>query len=578
MASRVSSVSNRIRGTRWPDRGVSVKQAITTRVGEMEYLWSSVLTVIARLALFGMIDVCLSHSSNILYISAVASPSHFLWSEQLAKALAAKGHNVTLLNIYKQGSSGKNMHFLKLDGVEEGLLAEGPVDYLELHQLSPFQLLSSFADLEFSVCERALVSTALQRLRQYPISFTFQLIIHDQLAGPCLLLLLETFRHPPLVMASAASSYTSSALVFGSPVFTGFVPSQLHDMPLQMGLVDRGYNFLLTHLEVMSRQYFYNPLIDRLVQRHCENITSVSQYESSAIRAVVNSMSLLDPPEPRISQIVAVGGLHITPTRPIDVSYLGRDKGKYTKLVLVSFGSNVLISTLGDGTIQALAAVARKMPFVQFLWKTDTNKSPLGMVLPSNVLTAAWFPQNDLLGGGIVDVFVTHGGLLSVQEAIWHGVPMLGVPVYGDQYQNVRRLERLGIGRRLLLEALSAGSLQDHLHALINDESGRALCRFSHSRYTERARKISRMVRDAHPAPRAKAVWTIEWVMRNYQTSSELLLGVDLNGVGFIEKYTLDVLAFVLLAISCCTVALYHLSTACYRYLIYRFAMKKKME
>lgn len=36
-------------------------------------------------------------------------------------------------------------------------------------------------------------------------------------------------------------------------------------------------------------------------------------------------------------------------------------------------------------------------------------------------------------------MFITHGGLLSSTEAIHFGVPIIGVPVFFDQFTNVER-------------------------------------------------------------------------------------------------------------------------------------------
>jgi len=48
-----------------------------------------------------------------------------------------------------------------------------------------------------------------------------------------------------------------------------------------------------------------------------------------------------------------------------------------------------------------------------------------------------------------VKVFVTHGGLMGTMEAVYSGVPMVGIPLFGDQFHNLRNYEDKGIAVRL---------------------------------------------------------------------------------------------------------------------------------
>lgn len=44
---------------------------------------------------------------------------------------------------------------------------------------------------------------------------------------------------------------------------------------------------------------------------------------------------------------------------------------------------------------------------------------------------------------------MTHGGLLSTQEAIARGKPIVGIPIYGDQGYNLAKIVSAGIGIKL---------------------------------------------------------------------------------------------------------------------------------
>ena len=50
-----------------------------------------------------------------------------------------------------------------------------------------------------------------------------------------------------------------------------------------------------------------------------------------------------------------------------------------------------------------------------------------------------WAPQQDVLAHAHTRVFVTHGGLLSLQEAVYHQTPLVGVPLGNDQKLNILR-------------------------------------------------------------------------------------------------------------------------------------------
>lgn len=53
--------------------------------------------------------------------------------------------------------------------------------------------------------------------------------------------------------------------------------------------------------------------------------------------------------------------------------------------------------------------------------------------LPANVMVRHWMPQSDILAHENIVLFITHGGVFGKQEGIYHGVPMLFIPLYADQ-------------------------------------------------------------------------------------------------------------------------------------------------
>lgn len=67
--------------------------------------------------------------------------------------------------------------------------------------------------------------------------------------------------------------------------------------------------------------------------------------------------------------------------------------------------------------------------------------------IPQNVYAYSFVPQIEVLKHA--DVFLTHCGMNSVNEAIAAKVPMIAMPFVNDQLANAQRIVELGIGKKI---------------------------------------------------------------------------------------------------------------------------------
>ena len=75
-----------------------------------------------------------------------------------------------------------------------------------------------------------------------------------------------------------------------------------------------------------------------------------------------------------------------------------------------------------------------------------------------------------------IRLFVTHGGMNSIMEAIQQGVPIVGIPFCADQPENMIRIEVKKIGVSVQLETIKAETFALTLKEVIEDKRYAALC------------------------------------------------------------------------------------------------------
>lgn len=58
---------------------------------------------------------------------------------------------------------------------------------------------------------------------------------------------------------------------------------------------------------------------------------------------------------------------------------------------------------------------------------------------------------------------------MGTQEAIYHGIPMIGIPVFGDQTKNVNIMVHKNITVQIHVDDLTESSMDAALNALLQD-------------------------------------------------------------------------------------------------------------
>lgn len=66
--------------------------------------------------------------------------------------------------------------------------------------------------------------------------------------------------------------------------------------------------------------------------------------------------------------------------------------------------------------------------------------------------------------------FITHAGSHGIYEGICNGVPMVMLPLIGDQMDNAKRIDSRGAGVTLNVLEMTSEDLQNAIKTVINDK------------------------------------------------------------------------------------------------------------
>ncbi len=200
------------------------------------------------------------------------------------------------------------------------------------------------------------------------------------------------------------------------------------------------------------------------------------------------------------------------------------------QVVVVSFGT-----TLADrrpGFVEMLADALGKLPF-HVLWKHAGN---IPENISSNVKIVSSFPQNDVLGHPSTKVLVTHGGLNSVLESVYHAVPMVALPLFADQHRQAFLVEMKELGVNLDKNVVKSDDIARSIVEVANNK-----------KYKENAQHISGLLRDRQQSPAKEDAYWIEYALK-HRGVEHLMTSAD--NMQLYQSHMFDVFLFLLMVIS----------------------------
>ncbi|XP_069939532.1 UDP-glycosyltransferase UGT5 isoform X2 [Cherax quadricarinatus] len=401
-------------------------------------------------------------SANILFLAPFGTISHKNFFMSIAEALAERNHTVTFVAGHQASNSRRRIKEVFV--ADTNIFSEFSSTFVR-NQFSSFMKMFSMSP---EYCGKILRSQELQEVQEEK----FDLVMLGIVLSECFYSLINKLQVPYIHMTPNTLHESMSDLA-GNPQFPSMVGNYLLDL---------GYPLTFT---------------DRI-----KNIFSQMVYSVINMHYAIPSVEMLEVPvRPYVPTVIHAGGIHCKPAKPLpkDLEAWVAEAGD-EGFIFFSLGSAFKASTMPEKYRLVLLKVFVSLK-QRILWKWDQDTMD---DLPPNVRLAKWLPQQDILGDPRLRLFITHGGLLSIQEATYHGIPILGMPIFVDQHHNVRQVQDEGWGRHQAWEELTYDLFLQNIHQVIND-----------TKLRQEAVRRSVVMRDQPMSPGEWTVYWVEYVIRH---------------------------------------------------------------
>ncbi|KAK5640399.1 hypothetical protein RI129_011210 [Pyrocoelia pectoralis] len=457
--------------------------------------------------------------ARILTIIPTPSFSHQIATQPIWKELSLRGHQVTSLTTDPvndpQLTNLTEIDIKFSNNIKKLMYSNHFQTYIDL-----YDILAISCDAQL---ERPLIQDLIKSENE-----SFDLVITET-TRPVYFAFAHKFNCPSIGITTLDTTPAIYS-VLGNPTHPILYPDYWLSYSKDRSIFDRIFSVIHYVFIMIHDKFTLMPMYQGIMERHFgKDYPPLQQLIANMSVQLVNTDPIFRQIRPMTPGIIPIGGgLHRLPPEPLS-NDLKRILDNANKgFIYFSLGSNVKSEFLHDERRNEILAAFAELPYT-VIWKYGNNSIPNK---PKNVLIYQWLPQISVLNHPNIKLFITHGGLQSVTEAIYAHVPMIGIPFFVDQFKNVQEMVDDGYGLHLGRENLEKGYMQRTILEAINNP-----------KYRIKLKELTKLANDQPMTGLERAVWWIEYVLRH---EGEIHLRSPTIDIPFYQHYFLDVIALLL--------------------------------
>ncbi|KAJ8923417.1 hypothetical protein NQ315_001975 [Exocentrus adspersus] len=466
---------------------------------------------------------------NILVLVPAPFYSHQIAFTQIWKELSLRGHQVTLMTTVPH----RDPALINLTEIDTSNAFKIVTDKYQITKtaenvLNMWNWYDIYAQINRDAAEEQLSNPKVQDLIHKSRNYHFDVVFVESYYAE--FLAFGKLYNCPTVLTTSVDGHTEFHHAMGNPAHPILHADYATPFHGRLNFRERVVSTIYSLYVSLFETLYVTPGKQRIIDKYFTNM-------SANLRDLIKDvdMMFLDV-NPVIQDARAIGpttiniGMerNIVPKRPLTKDLKDFMDNATEGFMYFSLGSNVRSKELNPDTITALVEAFREVPY-KVVWKFEGDDLP---GKPDNVKLVKWAPQQVVLKHPNIKLFITQGGLQSMEEAIYSKVPMVVIPFFFDQFKNARLMEIKQIGKTIGRKpSVNKDELKNAIMEVITDP-----------KYINSVRRLGRLAKDLPLNGLQKAIWWTEYIIRNKGAKHLRNPAAD---IPFYQYFLLDVISFL---------------------------------